>query len=51
MDKETKKNTPIEKEESYKELLEKYNEQAKEDSVHSYSELFHHDYSDSDCCC
>ena len=51
MNNESKKSTDIKKEESYQELLEKYNEQSKEDAVHSYSEVLHHDYSDSDCCC
>ena len=50
MEKETRKN-PVEQEESVDSLLKKYEQQAEDDSIHSYSELLHHDYSDSSCCC
>ena len=51
MEKETRKSTATQKEESVNELLQKYEEQAEGRTVHSYSETFHNDYSDSACCC
>ena len=47
----TNKTEAIEKkQDSYKELLEQYTKQSNEEVTHSYSEVLHHDYSDS-CCC
>lgn len=51
MEKETRKSTATQKEESVNELLKKYEEQVEDRTVHSYSETFHNDYSDSACCC
>lgn len=48
-----KENQRPEETKDYKELLEQYDNQAKEANTHSYSEVLHHDYSDysEGCCC
>ena len=51
MEKETRQHTATEKEESVNELLKKYEDQVEDQSIHSYSETFHNDYSDTGCCC